>query len=67
MPSITGVSRTVIPNGRNRVVLTGSGFTGATRVYFRDPKQKQYDAAEFNVDSDTQITSYSPRVDNIGT
>ena len=38
------------------VVITGSHFTGATRVIFN----VFYDSANFNVDSDTQITAEIP-------
>ncbi len=57
-PEVTGVSvsGTTIPSGSmaggTTVVLTGSGFTAASRVMFGD-----LDAASVTVNSDTQITA----------
>ena len=41
--------------GGNQVILTGTGFTGATQVYFGTTA-----ATSFTVDSDTQITAVAP-------
>ncbi len=42
--------------GDNDVVITGTGFTGATQVFFG----KDNPATSFEVDSDTQITAVAP-------
>ncbi len=42
-------------SGGNEVVITGTDFTGATKVTFGGT-----DAEDFNVDSDTQITATAP-------
>ena len=53
--SVTGVSPARGPTGGDtRVVITGSGFTGATGVSFGTA------AAKFTVDSGTQVTATSP-------
>ncbi|WP_220454161.1 IPT/TIG domain-containing protein [Nocardioides immobilis] len=56
-PAITGIAPPSGPlAGGTEVVITGSGFTGATAVSFgvRNP------ATSFTVDSDIQITAISP-------
>ncbi|WP_183099847.1 IPT/TIG domain-containing protein [Nocardioides pelophilus] len=56
-PAITGVAPASGPlAGGTEVVITGTGFTGATRVDFGSTGQ----ATSFTVDSDTQITAVSP-------
>ena len=52
-PAVTGFSPTSGPVG-TQVVLTGTGFTGATNVRFDGTK------ATFSVDSDSQITATVP-------
>ena len=52
-PSVTGFSPISGPVG-TQVVLTGTGFTGATSVRFAGTK------ATFSVDSDSQITATVP-------
>jgi len=55
-PAVTGVSPDAGPvAGGNTVTITGTGFTGATAVWFN-----QTAAAVFTVDSDTQITVIAP-------
>lgn len=55
-PSVTGVSPVSGPTaGGTQVVLTGSGFTGATSVGFGNTG-----ATQMSVDSDSQITVTSP-------
>lgn len=54
-PAVTGISpSTGDPAGGQPVVITGSGFTGATDVAFGSAS-----AAAMTVDSDTQITATS--------
>jgi len=55
-PLVTGISPTMGSSaGGDTVVITGSGFTGATTVGFDVTS-----AADMTVDSDTQITAISP-------
>ena len=55
-PAVTGVSPGVGPvAGGNTVTITGSGFTGATKVLFNDTA-----ATSFTVVSDTEITAVAP-------
>lgn len=59
--SVTGIS----PNsgstvGGNVVVISGSGFTGATQVVFDGPSVPPGIAASFTVNSDSQITAIAP-------
>jgi hypothetical protein len=54
-PLIAGFTPTIGSAGAG-VVITGSGFSGATRVTFYN----QQPAAGFTVDSDTQITVSVP-------
>jgi hypothetical protein len=55
-PAITGISPSSGPSaGGTSVTITGSGFTGATRVAFGGVV-----ATSFSVVSDTQITAVSP-------
>jgi len=55
-PLVTGISPTMGSSaGGDTVVITGSGFTGATGVGFDVTS-----AADMTVDSDTQITAISP-------
>ncbi|MFE2960481.1 IPT/TIG domain-containing protein [Nocardia tengchongensis] len=59
-PVITKVSPFHVGNtGGTQVTVTGSGFTGASRVYFQNLNGKEFDA-QFNVDNDKQITLISP-------
>ncbi len=52
LPVVTAISPSAGPiAGGTTVVITGSGFTGATSVYIGGP------ATSFTVDSDTQITA----------
>src|SRR5262249_17232542 len=55
-PSVTGVSPSSGPTGGGTsVTLTGSGFTGASQVYFGGVA-----ASSFTVNSDTSITATAP-------
>jgi hypothetical protein len=55
-PVVTGLAPSAgPPAGATTVTITGSGFTGATAVMFGSVA-----AADFTVDSDTQITATSP-------
>jgi hypothetical protein len=55
-PAITSISPTSgTTSGGTSVTITGSGFTGATRVAFGGVA-----AAGFTVNSNTQITAVSP-------
>src|SRR5262249_44739910 len=55
-PVVSSVSPASGPNGGgSSVTITGSGFTGATKVVFRTTP-----AAGFTVNSDTKITATSP-------
>jgi hypothetical protein len=57
-PVVTGISPTSGPeSGGANVIITGSGFTGATGVSVSFGGTA---ASHFNVDSDTQITATSP-------
>ena len=54
-PNVSGVAPDRCPaKGGTKVVITGTGFTGATEVMFDKL------AASFSVDSDTQITATTP-------
>lgn len=56
-PTVTGLSPTTgAVAGGVSVIVTGTGFTGATAVDFGASAP----AASFSVDSDTQITAVSP-------
>ena len=56
---VSGVSPKKVPaEGGPEVVITGTGFTGATAVAFGSSSEKV--AARFKVDSDTQITATAP-------
>jgi len=58
-PAVTGVSPGTGPNsGGTAVIITGSGFTGATSVHFGT------EAASFTVVSGTSITASSPAEPN---
>ncbi|GHJ49267.1 hypothetical protein Cs7R123_66090 [Catellatospora sp. TT07R-123] len=68
MPSVTGLScGTFYRSGGNEVTVEGSGFKGASRVYFRDQNSKEYDAQSFKVVSDNRLTAVAPRVNVLGT
>src|SRR5581483_9526491 len=55
-PIVTGIDPSSgDPAGGTSVVISGSGFSGATDVGFGDA-----DAADMSVDSDSQITAVSP-------
>jgi len=55
-PVVTSLSTTLGPTtGGTTVIITGSHFTGATKVLFGSVA-----ASSFMVNSDTQITAYSP-------
>ena len=56
---VSGASPKKVPaEGGPEVVITGTGFTGATAVAFGSSSVKV--AARFKVDSDTQITATAP-------
>ena len=56
LPAVTGLDPAEGPeSGGTSVVITGSGFTGATDVGFGDTE-----AADLQVDSDGQVTATSP-------
>jgi hypothetical protein len=56
VPTITGLAPAAAPMaGGGAVVISGSGFTGATAVTFG------LNSAAFKVDSDTQITAQLPK------
>ncbi|MFE3753365.1 IPT/TIG domain-containing protein [Nocardia tengchongensis] len=60
-PVITKVSPFHVGNtGGTQVTVTGSGFTGASRVYFQNLNGKEFDVQQFTVNSDTSITLISP-------
>ncbi|WP_182481368.1 IPT/TIG domain-containing protein [Nocardioides immobilis] len=62
-PAITAIAPSSGPlNGGTSVVITGTGFTGATKVTFGDAGP----ATSFTVDSATQITATSPAASDIG-
>ncbi|WP_188113264.1 IPT/TIG domain-containing protein [Nocardioides humilatus] len=62
-PTITAVAPTSgTRDGGTEVVITGTGFTGATKVTFGTAG----DAASFIVDSATQITAISPESTTTG-
>ena len=62
-PQAAGVQPPSGPvQGGTRVVLTGSGFTGATAVHFGSNP-----ASDFTANSDTQITAVSPPGTGTGT
>lgn len=69
MPEITSMSGQISNTvyGGVTMVVNGSGFTGASRVHFRDQNLKEYDVASYTVDSDSQITLTTPRVNEPGT
>lgn len=55
VPAVTSLSPSSVPTTGGVVVLTGSGFTGATSVRFGSTA-----VTSFTVDSDTQITATVP-------
>lgn len=58
-PAITGVAPSGGPSaGGTTVTISGTGFHGATAVWFGSPSDGAQ--ATFTVDSDTQITTTSP-------
>ncbi|MGY2011678.1 IPT/TIG domain-containing protein [Nocardia gipuzkoensis] len=60
MAQITSVSpRTAKLSGGEQLVITGSGFTGVSRVFVENVNFKQWDAS-FTVNSSTQITMTMP-------
>ena len=64
MAEITNVSPSAIPQGGGTtIVITGSGFKQATSVYIAAPNQKVCNVESYNIDSDTQITAVSPKLD----
>ncbi len=56
LPAVSGISPTsgLLPGG-DTIIITGTGFTGATAVDFGGTA-----ATSFTVDSDTQITAVNP-------
>ncbi|MEV6432805.1 IPT/TIG domain-containing protein [Nocardia sp. NPDC051463] len=61
MPEITKLSTDeALVSGGTEVIVTGSGFLGADRVFFEDQNSKQYDVQKYTVDSDSRITLISP-------
>ncbi len=55
-PTVTGLSPTTGPAlGGNTVIITGTGFTGVTSVYFGDKA-----ATSYTVTSPTQISAVAP-------
>ncbi|MDI1462229.1 IPT/TIG domain-containing protein [Catellatospora sp. KI3] len=68
MPTVTGLScGEFYRSGGNEVTVEGSGFKGASRVYFRDQNLKEYDAQSFKVISDSRLTLIAPKVSDLGT
>ncbi|MFC9344233.1 IPT/TIG domain-containing protein [Streptomyces sp. NPDC057020] len=66
-PVVTKVSLLLaLRAGGQEIVITGSGFAGATRVYFRDQNRNETDAKTFRVNSDSQITATTPAVKDDG-
>ncbi|PWN00886.1 hypothetical protein DJ010_21410 [Nocardioides silvaticus] len=62
VPAITAITPTSgPPSGGTSVVITGTGFTGATKVLFGTAP-----AASFTVDSATRITAVSPPSATVG-
>jgi streptogramin lyase len=60
-PVITGISPAVGPSrGGTAVTITGTGFTGATKVAVGGEDGALRAGATFTVDSDSQITAVSP-------
>ncbi len=63
-PTVSGVAPNSGPiAGGNSVVITGTGFDGATSVVFGSAGP----ASDFTVDSDTQITAVAPNSPRAGT
>ncbi|MFQ6332141.1 IPT/TIG domain-containing protein [Nocardia sp. CWNU-33] len=61
MAEITNLSTGMaLVDGGTEVIVTGSGFRGASRVYFESQNSKQFDVQSFTVDSDSRITLTSP-------
>ncbi len=59
---VTGLSVTHgTSGGGTTVIISGTGFTGATRVGFDSGGSNLTAATSFTVNSDTQITAVSPR------
>lgn len=62
-PTVTGINPANGPAaGDTTVIITGTGFSGATDVSFGTTA-----ASNFNVDSDTQISAISPAANQSGT
>ncbi|MEU6584348.1 IPT/TIG domain-containing protein [Nocardia sp. NPDC046763] len=61
MALITGMS----PNqattaGGTKITVTGSGLQGASELFFQDQNLARYPVVNYTVDSDSQITLYTP-------
>ncbi|WP_406229488.1 IPT/TIG domain-containing protein [Nocardia sp. NBC_01009] len=63
MAKVTSISPSSAKyTGGEQVVVSGSGFTGATEVYFEDANYRKH-PAQFTVNSDAQITVTCPAME----
>ncbi|GAA5086914.1 IPT/TIG domain-containing protein [Nocardia iowensis] len=56
-------------SGGEKVTVTGFGFTGASRVFFRNhhyPKRPEHDVQDYTVDDDWHITLTTPKTPDRG-
>lgn len=63
-PRVTGIDPIVgSDQGGETITISGSGFTGVTEVFFDGGSEAWWDAANFTVISDTEITATTPAID----
>jgi hypothetical protein len=56
----------ILSDGGTEIKVDGSGFTGASKVYFRDPNGNEYPLKSFTVVNDGLITGVTPNVNGVG-
>jgi hypothetical protein len=66
MAEITEVSpKKLVNTGGETITIKGSGFKKATRVYIVDPNYNEISMQKYTIDSDTQITAVSPKLNYV--
>lgn len=56
----------ILSDGGTDISVDGSGFTGASKVYFRDPNGTEYPLKSFTIVNDGLITGVTPNVNGRG-